>query len=58
VANTERWSKDLTAPFYEPPIQVGEVVVIPVEGGLNLVDPATGEVRATSRPSRSPRDPA
>jgi outer membrane protein assembly factor BamB len=44
ASGTERWSKDMTANHYEPPLAIGEVVVVPIDGGLKFVDPATGQV--------------
>ena len=44
ATGTERWSKDMTANYFEPPLPLGDVVVVPVDGGLNFVDPETGQV--------------
>jgi outer membrane protein assembly factor BamB len=44
ASGTQRWSKDLQATYSDVPVFVGGTLVVTVEGGLALVDPATGEV--------------
>jgi outer membrane protein assembly factor BamB len=41
----QRWTRDLEADAFDTPTMIGEHLVVSVEEGLLLVDPATGETR-------------
>jgi outer membrane protein assembly factor BamB len=47
ATGAKRWTKELVADGYDSPYLLGDNLVIGVEGGIAVVDPATGDVRDT-----------
>ena len=47
ATGAKRWTKELVADGYDTPYLLGDDLIVGVEDGLALVDPATGDVRDT-----------